>query len=161
MSEDKFDTAKFYTCDDCAERLTHDSWDEALWEWLEQRGEGMMEDGESEASWLRRVIEQEAPVEVFAYVPVTPSSGSFDHDIECLVENMQERWMEEYGSPDPFDDKEGPDLTAEETAAIENILNAAWKRETPWACDEVAKREYSKEDLFVLFASELKEKRDD
>lgn len=148
-----FETAQFYTCEDYAERLYHTEPYTAVQERLEKMGEGEQEDGEAEASWLRRIIAREAPITVYAYVPVTVANGSFDNAIDCMMDNIECEWLEEYGDPDG--EQDGPRLTSHDRTVIEGVLNRAWRRETPWACDRIAEKVYSVADLLALFSQDL------
>lgn len=137
----RFDSAKFYTCLD-PDALALESPEEAIEELLT---EGAWEPGES----LRETLERIAPITVSAYTPRELEEGRLSDWAEIAVDDIEERWLDEYGGPD------GQGCpSAEERKALARDIEAALlhhaRRWHIWQCKRVASHEYSLEDVVEL-----------
>ncbi|MGE3526004.1 MAG: hypothetical protein AB7I33_08780 [Gemmatimonadales bacterium] len=138
MTSDAFDSAAYYTCDDDAENLCHETPEDAIWELLEDRGLSGPDDPD-----IR-------DVEVYAYARVMPAPREAETLAAFAMELIVERVEEEHGNPDGGRDVlDGADCEHIE-AALAALLRDAFTRATPWACERVAQRTYTREQVVAI-----------
>lgn len=136
------DPIVFWTCDDAAERLSHDNLEEAVLEHIE----GWSEKSGPEFETFLRAI---APLDVYGYARAVVDDRRLDAEAAWLVERLVESFNEdeEWGDPDGNQgvlDDVGERLLKEKFAAA---LRDVRPHITPWSCE--VKR------IVVLQADEL------
>lgn len=136
--------ATYYACND-PEELTHEDPEEAIHDYLDNLGW---------TSW-RKTIAEAAPVEVTAYTRKEVPDEQIRQWALRMVEDLEENVGEEYGGPDGFDFE-----TKAKEALFVGIQAAAKKcieASHIWACEQVATREYSEEELLEMFKEDIEE----
>ena len=136
-NEAAFQAAKFYSCDDGCERLTHDDEWEAIHDWLDSHAE---KGDESEAGTLRRT----GPITVYAYAPLEIGQKYFRMQGEILLERFEEDYREEFGDPEECGKVYPPELLDAAEALVRKAFEA-WGG--VWQCERVAEKEFSVEEL--------------
>lgn len=135
--EDVFKTAKFFTADDGEERLTHTDPEDAIREHWD--GTGADEEG------LEEYLQQYAPLEIYAFNPRV-IDAKFEHAVALgLVDALVEPFAEEFGGEDHecFEKEDEEEMLK----LLLPVVRLAAARCDVWACEQVAKREYSADEL--------------
>jgi hypothetical protein len=138
-----FDSCDFYSCDPDAEQLDFSDPEEAL--------DAIVESPVSE--W----ISENSPVTVHGWRRRPLAQADIDHVFERLLSAAVEELDEECGDPEGDHEPLSPDdfeRVLTEMGSAKLILADLW---SSWACDQVAKREYSAEELREVFADEIAE----
>lgn len=126
----------FYTCDDTAEQLDHESPEEAI-----EAEIARDVDEAAPGSEVVAAIRARAPLTLFAWSPIVPTETEVNNWADDLLERLEERWGEEH---DPEGDmglaKEAGEIMRE---ATKKIIAAS----PSWTCRVVGKIDLTAEEV--------------
>lgn len=136
---DPFELCEFYTCRD-PDQLSLSTPEEAI----EENLDGWLPDGDA-----AKAILGHGPITVTGYSPCTVPDGVVKTLAQTALELIDERLGEDFGDPDG-----GSMFSKEQTeAAVALLLPAVRKvcdNANVWACEKVATRTYSPEEVLVM-----------
>lgn len=131
-----FDTAKYYSVNDDEELLTHEHPLDALEDHLD--------------SWYPERIDE--PIKVYAFNPIKPSTEWVNRVTDSCVDTFAVSLDEGFGSPDGDDDLMDGSCVSELRARIRDAIQHAVDHHVEaWACEVVASRTYSREEVRSLY----------
>jgi hypothetical protein len=148
----------YFTCDDTAEELEHETPEEAI----SAHMDGFFEyDHATKKSTppLAEVVTEVAPLTVWEFRRVKVSDEWVRHRArsatERLFEFVDEHFSEDFGDPngdfDPFPDKATSDAAfAKMVAAIGQVLRDHVDSYTVWRCEKAAERTYTAADVTAI-----------
>jgi hypothetical protein len=151
-------TDVYYTCDDTAEELEHETPEEAIISYLD----GFFEyDHVTKRSTppLSEVVAEVAPLTVWEFRRVKVSDEWVRRlarsATERLFEFVDERFSDDFGDPngdfDPFPDKATSDAAfAKMVAAIGQALRDHVDSYTVWRCEKAGERTYTAADVTAI-----------
>ena len=139
----RFAEAKFYDCQD-PETLYHFEVEDAIERYLDDA----WEPGKTKS--MRQLIADLCPITVKAYNPMKISNRWPESMAERFLEDMEENLGEEYGNPDGDTEFWSEHQRTEIQKELEAVLAKAAAGAEVWACEDVAKREYSEEEVLEI-----------
>lgn len=148
MTTDMFDDALFYDTDDSAESLTHESVAAAI----EYHFDAM----HSKDRTLEQDIAEYSPVTVYAWQRVGVSLEDY---AETLVDHLEEAISEddEYGVCENANYDMFKYDRAKLIEAVASAIAPFSSQVMPWSCEQVAKREYSAQEVEAILRKECSE----
>jgi hypothetical protein len=136
MTNDPFDTAKFFDCNE-SEELSHEEPEEAILELTEY----------CKLEEIAEEFSEGLTVDAYAPKPLT------DADISRHADHLAEITMEWWHDCDSFGSPDG-DYAAGELDLVRSELHKALTKALPqfhiWACEQVAKRHYTPEEIYEI-----------
>jgi len=145
----RFAEAKYYDCQD-PEQLYHTEVEEAIERYIDDA----WEPGQTKS--MRQLIADLCPITVTAYNPMKVSDRWPESMAERFLEDMEENLGEEYGNPDGDTEFWSEHQRTEIKKELEAVLAKAVAGAEVWACEDVAKREYSEAEVFEMMADDLR-----
>lgn len=151
----KFHTADWYTCDDTAESLTHECWDEAIAEHID----GWYDPAPPPNKPIDEVIEIVSPLTVYAYKKKVLDRSFAESMVDKFIEELQdadcmaESWWEEYGDIDgdhPPIAREGEEVKALASKLTDILHEHMLEHSHVWQCDVIAEKEFEEGELTAI-----------
>jgi len=138
----KFDAAELYEIGD-GEELSWTTPEEAIEQWLD----GWLSPGCD----AEKIITEHTPLTVTAYVRMKVDERFVQRRAEFMMEDFAEAFCEDYMNPN-----EHTELVGEKEATVQLIalLRDLIAKQNIWACDPVAKKEYSTDEILKMMREE-------
>ena len=144
--KDPFDAAEYYDCCD-SEEYVHKTPGKALTEFFGPWS-GPGED-------MKKIIRKCCPIEVKAHKRRTVDDGWIVGVAHGLAESFAEKWNDEDGYGDPYDDdipnEDLGQLACAITPVVKSFIAA---RLEVWACEQVAVRSYTADEALEMMREE-------
>jgi hypothetical protein len=133
VQRDPFELANYYTCDDAAEQLSCDDYEEAIAEVFDGCDPGDIEDE----------ILRLCPVEVYAYARAKLPESWPLREAEELHNHLEERFADtEYPDPESGPEPLAPGDQALVMEALELAVRIYAQRVKIWHCERIGKRTF-------------------
>lgn len=144
-----FHTADYFTCDDSAEELSHECWDEPINDFIDN-----WYDPQPPHLTIDQILEKQGDVTVYAWKrKVLPTSFGFGESaIDSMLESFEEDyWGEEYGCPfeagNPPWDKEVMEVVKKKLyATMQECVELAHI----WQCEIVSEKVFTEEEVEAI-----------